>query len=52
MKIVSFILLAFLSIMGAKGQGIEFLHDPEWKDVIEVAKQQDKLIFVDCYTVW
>jgi len=30
---------------------INFLHKP-WNEVIEIAKQENKLIFIDCYTSW
>ena len=31
--------------------GIQFVNKP-WKEIIEQAKQEDKLIFVDAYTSW
>ena len=33
------------------GQGIEFFHG-SWEEALEVAEQQDKLIFVDAYASW
>ncbi len=33
------------------GQGIDFLHG-SWEEALELAKQQEKIIFVDAYAVW
>ena len=35
----------------AQGEGIHF-EKPEWKKVVRKALKENKLIFVDCYTVW
>jgi len=56
MKKLSLLLLVFINVMASFGQqdqtdNINFLHKP-WQEVIEIAKQENKLIFVDCYTSW
>ena len=35
-----------------KAQGIEFQHDRTFQELLDMAKAQDKLIFMDCYTAW
>ncbi len=36
----------------ANDQGIQFVSDLNWQEVIEKAKTENKMIFVDCYTTW
>lgn len=45
------LILSSISFWGS-AQGIEFLENSEWKEVVKTAKEQNKLIFVDCYTIW
>lgn len=45
---ICIILLVGLSL---RSQGIEFFQG-EWKDALEKAKQEDKLLFVDAYAKW
>ena len=48
-------LLAFFFVGGmAFGQdgGVVFLDNEPWDKVVRQAKKENKLIFVDCYTVW
>lgn len=33
-------------------EGLQFLDNPQWSFVLRQATEQDKLIFVDCYTAW
>ena len=33
-------------------EGIFFMENQPWNDVLRKAKEQNRLIFVDCYTVW
>lgn len=35
-----------------QAQGIEFAHDKTFAEILQEAKAQDKLIFMDCYTTW
>ena len=37
---------------GVFGQGIEFMDNEPWSKVLQRAKEQNRLIFMDCYTVW
>ncbi len=52
MKKICFILIAFccLSLSG-QAQGIRFT-EGNWKEVLEMAGREGKLVFVDCYTDW
>lgn len=36
----------------AKADGIEFVHDKTFQEILDMAKAQNKLIFMDCYTSW
>ena len=48
-------LLAFFFVGGmAFGQdgGVVFLDNEPWDKVVRQAKKENKLIFVDCYTIW
>jgi thiol-disulfide isomerase/thioredoxin len=38
--------------MPTKAEGIEFKHDKTFQELLDMAKAQDKLIFMDCYTAW
>ncbi len=33
-------------------QGIDFIHDKSFKEILDMAKAQNKLVFMDCYTSW
>lgn len=52
------LVLAFILLCAVAGtetlpaQGIEFLHDKKLQEVLDMAKAQNKLIFMDCYTSW
>lgn len=37
--------------LGWAGTGIRFA-EGSWKELLETAKKEGKLIFVDCYTEW
>ncbi|GAB4091693.1 thioredoxin family protein [Flaviaesturariibacter terrae] len=37
---------------GAQQTGIEFTHAASWQEVLQKAKAEHKLIFVDAYTTW
>lgn len=48
-----FILIAFVFASSfSKAVGIEFVHDKSFQEILDMAKAQDKLIFMDCYTTW
>lgn len=48
------ILLAFSLLVGSNSfaQGIEFLHEKSWKEILAQAKKEEKLIFMDAYAEW
>lgn len=55
MKQSLFILLVFISTVNcqlSKADGIEFIHDKPFKEILEIAKAQNRLVFMDCYTSW
>ncbi len=33
-------------------EGIDFVHEKTFQEILDMAKAQNKLVFVDCYTVW
>lgn len=33
-------------------QGIDFVHDKSFQQILDLAKAQNKVIFMDCYTAW
>jgi len=35
-----------------RADGIEFNHDKSFQEVLDMAKAQNKLVFMDCYTSW
>ncbi len=50
-------LLAFLIAYciiptAAFSDGIDFIHDKKFQEVLDMAKAQNKLVFIDCYTSW
>lgn len=48
-----FFALTLLSISAkAQNEGIKFLDNPKWNEVLEIAAKENKLIFIDCYTTW
>lgn len=40
------------SISVSYAQGISFEHNKSWNDIVQKAKAENKLIFMDAYTVW
>ncbi|MEM6397094.1 MAG: thioredoxin family protein [Bacteroidota bacterium] len=53
MKIAYTLLLAlFFFSLQAQDVGIAFEHDRTFAELLEQAKQEDKLIFVDAYATW
>lgn len=47
---IAVILIAFAA--QAQAQGIEFVHDKKFAEVLAMAKKERKLVFMDCYTTW
>lgn len=53
MKKVAFACILFLgSVSLSNAQGISFEHNKSWNDIVQKAKAENKLIFMDAYTVW
>jgi thiol-disulfide isomerase/thioredoxin len=53
--LVSIAFMAAFAQAGAapsSGEGIEFIHDKKFQDILNMAKAQNKLVFMDCYTSW
>ena len=53
MRVVLAMLMAWVTT-GAMAQeaGLKFIDDKPLYEVIQMAKQQGKLVFIDCYTTW
>jgi len=49
---VFFILFCLTIALRSNAQGIEFNHDKKFQEVLDMAKAQNKLVFMDCYTSW
>jgi len=39
-------------VSAVQGQGMDFEHNTTWENVLAKAKEQNKYIFVDCFTTW
>lgn len=51
-QLIIFVALALSMSLTAQTKGIEFLNDTVFERVLAKAKAENKLIFMDCYTVW
>lgn len=51
MKKISLLLLLFFSIMSFS-QGIKFEENKTFKELLAMAKKENKLLFIDAYAVW
>ncbi|KAA6342009.1 Thiol:disulfide interchange protein DsbD [termite gut metagenome] len=56
LRAILFLLLAGLTFplhsQEGKKEGVVFLENEPWETVLQKAKDQNRLIFMDCYTVW
>ncbi len=53
MKNIAALLIAIFTFQTAtQAQGIEFVHDKPFQEVLDMAKAQNRLVFMDCYTTW
>lgn len=53
MKNIAALLIALFTLQTAtQAQGIEFVHDKPFQEILDMAKAQNKLVFMDCYTTW
>lgn len=50
--IVQFLCLALFSFGQSAGDGIRFIEGEKWENILKMAQEQDKYIFMDCYTSW
>lgn len=50
--IVQFLCLTLFSLGQSAGYGISFIEGEKWENVLKMAQEQDKYIFMDCYTSW
>ncbi len=48
----TFVCLSIFFNLSSFADGIEFIHDKPFKDILAMAKAQNKLVFMDCYTSW
>jgi thiol-disulfide isomerase/thioredoxin len=51
-KLSLLLLLLATTNIQAQNRSINFDHESDWKTLLEKAKKENKLIFVDCYTTW
>ena len=51
-RILLILSFAILTVGHANAQGIEFRDNTPWADIVKLAEEHDKLIFIDCYTTW
>jgi thioredoxin-related protein len=51
-KVVIGCILFLGSISLSHAQGISFEHNKSWNEIVQKAKAENKLIFMDAYTVW
>lgn len=49
---VAILLLSLALQEQTVAQGIEFIHDKKFQEILDMAKAQNKLVFMDCYTSW
>ena len=50
--VVQFLCLALFSFGQSAGEGIRFIEGEKWENILKMAQEQDKYIFMDCYTSW
>lgn len=53
-KVIFLVLLLFFTAAGFSQQevGIHFIEGEKWNEVLKMAQEQNKYIFMDCYTSW
>ncbi len=39
-------------VTGVQAKGIQFVNDTVFENVLKLAQQQQKMIFIDCYAIW
>ncbi len=51
-KIALYLIFSLFTFQQVTADGIEFIHDKKFQEILDMAKAQDKLVFIDCYTSW
>lgn len=51
MRYFSLLFFSIIFLSNVQAQGIEFFHGT-WAEALEKAKEEEKPLFVDCYTTW
>lgn len=49
---LTLIVLSLVNVKWLAADGIEFIHDKQFQDILNMAKAENKLVFIDCYTTW
>ncbi len=42
----------FINLSAQENKGIQFHQNESWESIVALAKKENKLIFMDCYTSW
>ena len=42
----------FINVSAQENKGIQFHQNESWESIVALAKKENKLIFMDCYTSW
>lgn len=50
--LAAFLCLLVCRSVVAQDSGIKFIEDKSWQDLLTMAGENNKLIFLDCYTTW
>ncbi len=50
--IVQFLCLTLFSFGQSAEEGIRFIEGEKWENILKMAQEQNKYIFMDCYTSW
>ena len=50
--VIQFLCIALFSFGQEAENGIRFIEGEKWENVLKAAQEQDKYIFMDCYTSW
>ena len=50
--VIQFLCIALFSFGQSAENGIRFIEGEKWENVLKAAQEQDKYIFMDCYTSW
>lgn len=50
--IITLFALGYQTITAQEEKGIQFIHDGNFQEILDMARSQNKLIFMDCYTSW